>query len=213
MRDRSHQSKSTLQGSNIAILKGTSKSETHADRVLAKATIGGFARALLSYHVEQLKKDPYANEATLPDLIENLERVILSITGNARFINPPNGRILHYEFDTTSDTLTARYMPIEHVRFTDDMIAIYPQALPAAVMNRLLSEGPTRDKHGQPIMTLSDLIDIPLPGYNPRIMDIGRDQSAPDTPLVLSTLRDTRPWLDMRKQILSGKGKGNGIGS
>lgn len=210
MRDRSHQSKSTLQGSNIAILKGTGKSETHADHALANAHIGAFARSLLAYHVGEIAKDPNSTEHTLTDLIENLERVILCITGNARFINPANGLILHYELDTIGDTLTARYRPIEHVRFTDDMIAIYPQALPAAVMNRLLSEGPTRDKHGQPIMTLSDLIDIPLPGYNPRIMDIGRDQSAPDTPLVLSTLRDTRPWLDVRKQILSGKGKAGG---
>lgn len=202
-----------LQGSNIAVLKGTGKSETHADRVLAKASIGGFARALLSYHVEQLGKDPYANEATLPDLIENLERVILSITGNARFINPPNGRILHYELDTTSETLTARYMPIEHVRFTDDMIAIYPDAIPASVFNRLLAEGPTRDKHGRSTMKLSDLIDIPLPGYNPTIFEIGRYENRPDTPLTLSTPRDASPWLDMRKQILSGKGKGNGIGS
>ena len=196
-----------LQGSNIALLKGTGKSETHADRVLAKAHIGAFARSLLAYHIGEIAKDPNSTEHTVSDLIENLERVILCITGNARFINPANGLILHYEIDTIGDTLTARYRPIEHVRFTDDMITIYPQALPAAVMNRLLSEGPTRDKHGQPIMTLSDLIDIPLPGYNPRIIDIGRDQSAPDTPLVLSTLRDTRPWLVVRKAIMAGKGK------
>lgn len=199
----------TLQGSNIAVLKGMGKSETQVDRIFAEANIGGFARALLAYHVREIAKDPNSTRDTIPDLFENIERVILSITGDTRFINPINGRILHYQLDTVSNTLTARYMPIDHIRFTDGMIAIYPQALPAAVMNRLLAEGPRRDEHGSSTTKLSDIIDISLPGYNPIITDIGRDQMQPLSGLILSTSRNTHPWMETRMEIISRRGEIN----